>query len=87
MFITHFQNGILFCSEFCFCGMEIVQFIFKYLDEWEHFGVKLELRLSRGGIISSGVLEIRNRKWDMGNRKWDMGLWLLKMRNCLKPNN
>ena len=56
-------------------------------DEWEHFGVKLELRLSRGGIISSRVLEIRNRKWDMGNRKWDMGLWLLKMRNCLKPNN
>ena len=56
-------------------------------NEWEHFGVKLELRLSRGGIISSGVLEIRNWKWDMGNRKWDMGLWLLKMRNCLKPNN
>ena len=56
-------------------------------NEWEHFGVKLELRLSRGGIISSRVLEIRNRKWDMGNRKWDMGLWLLKMRNCLKPNN
>ena len=56
-------------------------------NEWEHFGVKLELRLSRGGIILSGVLEIRNWKWDMGNRKWDMGLGLLKMVNCLKSNN
>ena len=50
-------------------------------NEWEHFGVKLELRLSRGGIISSGVSEIRNWTWDMGNRKWDMGLGLLKMEN------
>ena len=47
-------------------------------NEWEHFGVKLELRLSRGGIISSGVLEIRNWTWDMGNRKWHVGLVLIE---------
>ena len=50
-------------------------------NEWEHFGVKLELRLSRVGIISSGVLEIRNLKWDMGHGKQEMGLGLLKMGN------
>ena len=42
-------------------------------NESEHFGVKLELRLSRGGIVSSGVLEIRN--WDMGHGKQEMGHW------------
>ena len=40
-------------------------------NEWEHFGVKLERRLSRGGIVSSEVLEIRN--WDMGHGKQEMG--------------
>ena len=49
-------------------------------NEWEHFGVKLELRLSRGGIISSGVLEIRNRKWDLGHGKQEMrhGTWIIE---------
>ena len=43
------------------------------INVWEQFGVKLELRLSRGGIISSGVLEIRtgNGTWETGNGTWD----------------
>ena len=50
------------------------------MNEWKHFGVKLKLRLSRGGIISSGVLEIRNWKWDMGHGKQEMGhgTWIIE---------
>ena len=50
------------------------------VNEWEHFGVKLELRLSRGGIISSGVLEIRNWKWGMGlgTQEIGHGTWLIE---------
>ena len=42
-------------------------------NESEHIGVKLELRLSRGGNIASGVLEIRNGTWEIGNVTFDLG--------------
>ena len=48
-------------------------------NEWEHFGVKLEQRLSWWGIVPSEVFEIRNGTCETGNGTLDLNWWSLEI--------